>query len=69
MPATVNTTHPHNPLLGIILIACAVAVFACVDAMTKYLATGWNVPLVVAVRYIVNVLALAAIYAPSMAWR
>ena len=47
------------------LIAGAVAVFACVDAMTKHLATAWNVPLVVAMRYIVNVLALAAIYAPG----
>ncbi|MGB8818606.1 MAG: DMT family transporter, partial [Rhizobiaceae bacterium] len=63
--ATPNTPTAQNHLLGVILIACAVAVFACVDAMTKYLATGWNVPLVVAVRYIVNVLALAAIFAPS----
>lgn len=55
----------QHPLLGIILIVCAVAVFACVDAMTKHLATNWNVPLVVAARYIVNVLALAAIYAPQ----
>ena len=47
------------------LIAGAVAVFACLDAMTKHLATAWNVPLVVAMRYIVNLLALAAIYAPS----
>lgn len=54
-----------RPLLGIALITCAVAVFACVDAMTKHLATSWNVPLVVALRYIVNVLALAAIYAPQ----
>ncbi len=54
----------QHPLLGIALITCAVAVFACVDAMTKHLATNWNVPLVVAVRYIINVLALAAIYAP-----
>ncbi len=54
-----------QPLKGIMLIALAVAVFACVDAMTKHLATSWNVPLVVAARYIVNVLALAAIYAPG----
>lgn len=54
-----------SPLLGIGLIAGAVAVFACVDAMTKHLASSWNVPLVVAIRYIVNVAALALIYAPS----
>ena len=54
-----------RPLLGITLIVGAVATFACVDAMTKHLASAWNVPLVVAVRYIINVLALAAIYAPQ----
>ena len=65
--ATTVSSAPaaHRPLLGVILIACAVAVFSCVDAMTKHLASSWNVPLVVAVRYIINVLALAAIYAPS----
>jgi drug/metabolite transporter (DMT)-like permease len=55
----------QNPLLGVLLIVCAVAVFSCVDAMTKHLASAWNVPLVVAVRYGVNVAALAAIYAPQ----
>ena len=65
MPASNNAAQPHNPLLGVILIASAVAAFACVDAMTKHLASAWNVPLVVAVRYIVNVLALAAIYLPG----
>ncbi len=54
-----------QPLKGVLLIAIAVAVFACVDAMTKHLASDWNVPLVVAMRYIINVVALAAIYAPS----
>jgi drug/metabolite transporter (DMT)-like permease len=65
MSVSSNAGHPHNPLLGVILIASAVAAFACVDAMTKHLASAWNVPLVVAVRYIVNVLALAAIYLPG----
>lgn len=55
----------QKPLLGVFLIVCAVAVFACVDAMTKHLSTAWNVPLVVAARYIVNAVALAAIYAPK----
>jgi drug/metabolite transporter (DMT)-like permease len=54
-----------QPLKGVMLIALAVAVFAFVDAMTKHLASAWNVPLVVATRYIVNVLALTAVYAPS----
>jgi drug/metabolite transporter (DMT)-like permease len=67
--SSVVTTLSHGrPLIGVGYIAMAVAVFACVDAMTKHLATSWNVPLVVAVRYIVNVFALAAIYAPSYGW-
>lgn len=61
-PALPQITHP---LKGVLLIAFAVAIFACIDAMTKHLATAWNVPLVVAVRYFVNLLALAAVYAPS----
>lgn len=63
--ANAAITSTSRPLKGVMLIAAAVAVFACVDAMTKHLATSWNVPLVVAARYIVNVLALAAVYAPS----
>jgi drug/metabolite transporter (DMT)-like permease len=65
---SVSTPALHqiaHPLKGVVLIACAVAVFACIDAMTKHLATAWNVPLVVAVRYFVNLLALTAVYAPS----
>ena len=66
LPTIASSQHaPHRPLFGVILITCAVAVFSCVDAMTKHLASSWNVPLVVAVRYIINVLALAAIFAPS----
>jgi drug/metabolite transporter (DMT)-like permease len=64
-PPVSHAAANQHPLLGVILITCAVAVFACVDAMTKHLATNWNVPLVVAVRYIINVIALAAIYAPQ----
>jgi drug/metabolite transporter (DMT)-like permease len=64
-PSLGRSATDQHPLLGVILITCAVAVFACVDAMTKHLATNWNVPLVVAMRYIVNVVAVAAIYAPQ----
>jgi drug/metabolite transporter (DMT)-like permease len=63
--AAITKAAEHGrPLFGVALIALAVAVFACGDAMTKHLATAWNVPLVVAIRYIVNAIALAAIYAP-----
>lgn len=64
-PANVPAHAEQRPLLGILLITVAVAVFASHDGMTKHLATIWNVPMVVAIRYIVNTLALAAIYAPQ----
>jgi drug/metabolite transporter (DMT)-like permease len=46
------------------LIAAAVLVFAGMDATTKHLATTWNVPLVIALRYFGNLALLLAIFAP-----
>jgi drug/metabolite transporter (DMT)-like permease len=53
-----------NPLRGVLLVLAAVFIFACMDSTTKHLATLWNVPLVVAVRYIGNLIVLTAVYAP-----
>ncbi len=53
------------PLLGVLLVLAAVFIFACMDSTTKYLATAWNVPLVVAVRYLGNLLILTLAYAPK----
>jgi drug/metabolite transporter (DMT)-like permease len=58
---------PHTPtniLRGMALVAMAVLVFAGMDATTKHLATTWNVPLVVAVRYIGNLVLLLAVFTP-----
>jgi drug/metabolite transporter (DMT)-like permease len=61
------TARPQVPsaLRGVLLIMTAVLVFACMDAITKHLAMRYNAPLVVAVRYIVNLLLLIAIMAPK----
>jgi drug/metabolite transporter (DMT)-like permease len=60
-----RSIEDQHPLVGVAYVLAAVLVFACVDAMTKHLATAWNVPLVVAMRYIVNALILAAVYLPT----
>lgn len=57
--------HEAHPLRGVLLVLAAVFVFACMDSTTKHLATGWNAPLVVAVRYIGNLAVILAIYAPT----
>ena len=55
---------PLNVLRGAAFVAVAVLVFACMDAMTKHLATAYNVPLVVATRYFGNLVLLVAIFGP-----
>ena len=58
------TTSPHQPLRGILLCVSALFLFACLDTTTKYLSAQYNVPLIVAVRYIVHLLLMVAILAP-----
>jgi drug/metabolite transporter (DMT)-like permease len=54
----------HSPLKGIALILVAVLVFASMDTAGKYLMTKFNVPLVAAVRYSLNLLILSALMTP-----
>jgi drug/metabolite transporter (DMT)-like permease len=56
--------HHPRPLLGIALCLCSLFCFACLDTTTKYLVASYNVPLVVAIRYIVNLALLLVILAP-----
>jgi drug/metabolite transporter (DMT)-like permease len=51
-------------MTGILLIVCAVFLFACMDTTTKHLTATYNVPLVIAVRYVGNLLVVLAIFAP-----
>lgn len=59
--------HSHAPsaLRGVLLVMAAVLVFACMDATTKHLTMRYNVPVVVAARYLVNFLLLLAVFAPK----
>jgi drug/metabolite transporter (DMT)-like permease len=61
-------TETGSALRGVLLVLAAVFVFACMDATTKHLAMRYNVPLVVAVRYIVNFALVVAVFAPRYGW-
>jgi len=68
-PATKNAPHTtillqHNALKGFLLAAAGLFLFACMDSTTKYLTTHYNVPFVVAMRYIVHFLLMVMILAP-----
>lgn len=59
----------HHPLRGLILVATAVLLFACMDTATKYLAASYQVPFIVAVRYIINVALMVVMLAPTQGWQ
>ncbi len=54
-----------QPLRGALLAAISLLLFACMDTTTKYLAVRYEVPLIVACRYLVNLLLMLALVAPS----
>ena len=61
-----NKPHPSasHPLRGMFLFVSALFLFACLDTTTKFLATRYNVPLVVSIRYIVHCLLMIVILTP-----
>lgn len=56
---------PHHPFRGVLLLVAAVFLFACMDTTTKYLATYYQVPLVMAIRYIVHCLLMVVLLTPT----
>lgn len=50
---------------GVLLFMLGVFLFACMDCTTKYLVTRYEVPMVVAIRYIGNLLLMMILLAPS----
>ena len=56
-------------LRGVLMFVLGLLLFACMDATTKYLAARYQVPTIVAVRYIVNCLLMIALIAPSQGRR
>lgn len=61
-PSPTITSHAVR---GILLFACGVLVLACMDTTTKWLAQRYQVPLIVGVRYVVNLLLMVAVLAPA----
>lgn len=55
----------HRPLLGVLLLSGGTLLFAVHDATNKVLIADYDVPVVSAVRYIVQTLLLLAIVAPT----
>ncbi len=58
-------TSNHAPLRGIALVLLSVLLFAGMDTVGKYLMTKFNVPLVAAVRYGLNLVFLSALMLPG----
>lgn len=57
----------HNALKGFLLAMLGLFLFSCMDSTTKYLTAHYNVPFVVAMRYIVHCLLMVMILAPRHA--
>jgi drug/metabolite transporter (DMT)-like permease len=64
-----NTTHTQsllrpNVLKGFLLATSSLFLFACMDTTTKYLTAHYNVPFVVAMRYLVHFMVMVLLLAP-----
>lgn len=62
-PAKPVVLH-QNVFKGFLLVATGLFLFACMDTTTKYLAGHYNVPFVVAMRYITQCVLMFAVLAP-----
>lgn len=58
-----------HPLGGALLFVCGLFFFACMDSTVKFLTTHYPVPVVAALRYIVNCLLMLALLAPRQGVR
>ncbi len=66
--APVSAGHPPlilHPFRGVMLVAAAVLLFACMDTTTKYLTADFAPPIVIAVRYTVQCLLMVLLLTPS----
>lgn len=54
----------QNAFKGFLLVAAGLFLFACMDSTTKYLAAHYNVPFVVAMRYITQCVLMLLVLAP-----
>jgi drug/metabolite transporter (DMT)-like permease len=58
-------TQAQNLTKGVLLVTVAVMIFAVSDVLTKHLTMLYAVPLVIAARYVVNLLCLVVFLAPK----
>ena len=56
---------PAQPLKGALLCLASLALFACMDVTTKYLAESHAIPLIVGVRYFGNLVLMTLLLAPT----
>jgi drug/metabolite transporter (DMT)-like permease len=56
---------PAHPLRGALLCMAALALFACMDTTTKYLAQSHSAGLIVGVRYLGNLLLMGVLLGPT----
>lgn len=61
-------TYSNTPLWSILLVLAAVFLFACQDAVGKYLFATYSVPFVHAIRYGVNLILMLAFFVPRNRW-
>lgn len=59
-----GSTNP-KVFRGILLMFCAVALFACLDMLTKRLASAYSIPTILFFRFSGNLLLLLAIFGPT----
>jgi drug/metabolite transporter (DMT)-like permease len=59
-----TTATVHHPLRGATLIAVSVLLFACMDTTTKYLAASYQVPFIMAIRYLINLALMVVVLTP-----
>jgi drug/metabolite transporter (DMT)-like permease len=58
-------SKPIHPIEGVFLFVSALFLFACMDTTTKYLATSYNIPLVIAIRYITHCILMVILLGPK----
>lgn len=55
----------HHPVRGALLCVTALLLFACMDTTTKFLAERHEIPLIMAVRYLGNLLLMVLLLGPT----
>lgn len=59
----------NHPLRGIVLLTVGILILACMDTTTKYLSAVYAIPLILAVRYSLNLLLMLVVLGPRQGRR